>query len=393
MKFTAVAASVFFICFVLMGCNQVAPLQDTPMQSKYYKWTQQSFHPRISVSNRNNDSITYSLLFDSEDWSNSAGNSLEIRAHFDLSEGSKDWSKTYQVLGADQVESSGYYACLLTLPIDVNCTDLQFYIKESKSIREGIFRIPYPPKPQGWVWESDLGTSYCPNLGSIPMPQNGVVTFAPRSEKLPSPPFSTNPPFIPFEKKVMPLSDSIRLNQPGMLLYQREDSEERINVMDIDKNPQFPKISQMSEMPGPVRYLCSKEEFEKIQQSFEGPENAFDKFWIRCGGNKAKAKELIKIYFSRVQDANYHFTSYAEGWKTDRGMIYLVFGHPNTIITDASIETWIYGNVNDPQALKFDFEIKKDPLWGEIYLLKRSEIYRNPWESQVTQWRQGRIYP
>lgn len=393
MKFRAIAASVFFICIVLMGCNQVAPLQDTPMQSKYYKWTQQSFHPRISVSHRNNDSITYSLLFDSEDWSNSAGNSLEIRAHSTLSGGSKDWSKTYQVLGTDHVEGNGYYACQLTLPVDTSCTELQFYIKESKSIKEGIFRIPYLPMTQGWVWESDLGTSYCPNMGSIPMPQNGLVTFAPRSEKLPSPPFSANPPFIPFEKKMMPQSDSIQLNQTGMLLFQQGVREERIHLFDIDKNPQFPKISQMSEMPGPVRYLCSKEEFEKIQQSFEGPENAFDKFWIRCGGNKAKAKELIKIYYSRVQDANNHFTSYAEGWKTDRGMIYLVFGHPNTIITDASIETWIYGNVNDPQALKFDFEIKKDPLWGEIYLLKRSEIYRNPWESQVTQWRQGRIYP
>jgi GWxTD domain-containing protein len=385
--------SVLFLFLCLVGCNQVAPLQETPMQSKYYKWTQQSFHPRVSVTAREKDSITYTIFFDADDWSNSAGNMLEIRAHSIHSAGAKDWSKNYMISEASNVGTSGKYYCQLKLPLDSSCVDLQFYIKESKSIREGIFRIPYLPVQHGWVWNGDLGTSYCPSGISLSLPKNGTITFAPRTEKLPSPPFSVNLPFIPNEQKKLDTSDSTLIAQPGMLNYQAEGRKERLHIIDKDKNPEFPEISQLSEMLGPVRFLCSKEEFEKIQQSHEGPENAFDKFWIRCGGNKAKAKELIKIYYSRVQDANFHFTSYADGWKTDRGMIYLVFGHPNTIITDAQIETWIYGNINDPQALKFDFEIKDDPIWGDIYLLKRSENYRSPWESQVTQWRQGRIYP
>ena len=39
-----------------------------------------------------------------------------------------------------------------------------------------------------------------------------------------------------------------------------------------------------------------------------------------------KAKSLIAIYYNRIQNANLHFTTFKEGWKTDRGMIYVVFG-------------------------------------------------------------------
>ncbi len=389
MKFVA----TMMLMIVLVSCNQVAPLQETPMQSKYYKWTQQSFHPRIAVTDRNKDSITYNFYFDPEDWSSSVGNAMEIRAHYVLPNGVKDWSKNYVIAPASSPDAVGQYHCKITLPIDTSCIDVQFHIKEVKSIREGLFQVPFLPIAEGWIWQSDLGTAYFPRDTQIIFPQHGVVTFAPRSEKLPSPPFSANAPFIPNENKILSNADSSIVLGTGMLLYRKNSHEERIHTIDTEKNPQFPKISQIAEMIGPVRYLCSKEEYDKIQNSFEGPDNAFDKFWIRCGGSKTKAKELIKIYYSRVQDANYHFTSYAEGWKTDRGMIYLVFGHPNTIVTDALSETWIYGNLSDPQALRFEFEIKKDPIWGEIYLLKRSEIYRNPWESQVTQWRQGRIYP
>ena len=39
-----------------------------------------------------------------------------------------------------------------------------------------------------------------------------------------------------------------------------------------------------------------------------------------------RAKELIKNYYGRLQHANLFFTSYLEGWKTDRGMIFMIFG-------------------------------------------------------------------
>lgn len=393
MKLWIIFAFAISLGMGICGCNQVAPMQETPMQSKYYKWTQQTFHPQISVTSRQKDSITYTLFFNEADWANSSGNTLEIRAHYNTTNGIKSWIKTYQIQEGKSREELGQYTCNLTLPIDSTCIGLQFHIKESKSIREGIFQVPYLPISEGWVWHGDLGTPFCPAGIALPLPKNGTIVFAPRSEKLPSPPFSTNLPFVPNEQHIISNTDTAVTTVPGMYLYKIPGRQERISAIDTEKSPQFPMITKLSEMPGPIRYLCSKEEFDRIQQSHEGPENAFDKFWIRSGGNKAKAKELIKIYYSRVQDANHHFTSYAEGWKTDRGMIYLVFGHPNTIITDATLETWIYGSISDPQALKFDFEIKEDPIWGDIYLLKRSENYRGAWENQVTQWRQGRIYP
>ena len=393
MKSSVFFAILFVLTLLLVGCNAVAPIQETPMQSKYYKWTQQTFHPRISVVNRTADSITYNLFFDTEDWANSLGNVLEINAQSRTTQGTEAWTKKYLIPAEINNSGVGQFQCDLTLPCDTNCQSLIFFIKESKSIREGTFTIPFKPLSTGWQWSGDLGTGCCPSGIALRKPKEGKIIFAPRSERLPSPPFSANAPFVPTEKSELGNTNTLITTQAGMYAYTSKWGVERLQVIDSEKNPHFPAITQMEEMIGPIRYLCSKEEFERIQNSHDGPENAFDKFWIRSGGNKSKAKELIKIYYSRVQDANQNFTSYAEGWRTDRGMIYLVFGHPNTIITNQNVETWIYGNLSDPQALKFDFEITAHPLWGDIYILKRSENYRGPWETQVTQWRQGRIYP
>jgi GWxTD domain-containing protein len=165
-----------------------------------------------------------------------------------------------------------------------------------------------------------------------------------------------------------------------------------LQVYNTNQSSEFPFILRQNDLIGPVRYLCSKDEFEKIQRSNEGVENQLEKFWIACGGGKEKARELIQLYYQRTEDANIYFTSYADGWKTDRGMIYLVFGHPIQIIEDDQRLVWYYGSNQDPTTLKFTFTKEKHPIWGTIYLLERKEEYRNAWEYQVTAWRQGKIF-
>jgi GWxTD domain-containing protein len=211
------------------------------------------------------------------------------------------------------------------------------------------------------------------------------------SDKLPSPPFSANAPFIPETFEI--ISNDTLETKAGAYIFAKDSMSsdlEIIHVMDVSLHPQFPAWVTTSEMAGPMRYLCSKEEFDKIVKSTDGPENAMEKFWIQSAGGRDKARNLIRTYYQRVWDANHHFTSYAEGWKTDRGMIYLVFGHPETIESENNLEIWSY--TLETGQLQFAFEPKQHPIWGEIFILKRNEQYRPHWEFQVSQWRQGRIF-
>ncbi|MEY2938171.1 MAG: hypothetical protein RL062_760 [Bacteroidota bacterium] len=381
------------VTFALSGCQTVQPIEEASIQSKYYNWTNKSFHPKISVTSRTDSTVTYHIILPFNDLQTSTGNQLEIKSVGQKVSGQVQYNQIFSIPNIHLENNTGYFSCDFIQPIDTGITQLTLTIKESKSIREITLPVDFLPTSKGWVWKTEMGTGFCSSAQPLALPLCDKIQYQPRSEKLPSPPFSTNAPFIPQEKSDFKWSsDSIHLS-PGAYQIFTGNSSQTLQIIDEVKSPHFPEISRIEEMIGPIRYLCSKEEYERIQNSYEGPENAFDKFWIRSGGSKSKGKELIKVYYSRVQDANYHFTSYAEGWRTDRGMIYLVFGHPQAIITDDVQETWIYGNANDPQSLKFEFDKKKDPIWGIVYILKRSETYRTPWESQVTQWRQGRIYP
>jgi hypothetical protein len=93
-----------------------------------------------------------------------------------------------------------------------------------------------------------------------------------------------------------------------------------------------------------------------------------------------------------VRDANRLFTSYTEGWRTDRGMIFIVFGAPHTLYRNATSETWIYGQPGNPVSLSFTFNMVYNPFTPNDFTLSRSPIYESNWHQAVSIWRQGRAY-
>ncbi|MCE9540005.1 MAG: GWxTD domain-containing protein, partial [Bacteroidetes bacterium] len=95
---------------------------------------------------------------------------------------------------------------------------------------------------------------------------------------------------------------------------------------------------------------------------------------------------------NRVQDANLYFTSYLEGWKTDRGMIYLIYGSPNVTYKTANSETWIYGEENNINSLSYTFSKTNNPFTNNDFTLDRSVVYKQSWYTAVDIWRQGRTY-
>ena len=117
-----------------------------------------------------------------------------------------------------------------------------------------------------------------------------------------------------------------------------------------------------------------------------------DSFLVNLTNNKNRAKEVVKNYFSRVQNANLLFTSYQEGWKTDRGMIYIIFGPPNNVYRSSFSESWIYGEENNFNAINFNFSKVDNPFSENDYSLNRSSIYKGSFYKAVDTWRQGRVF-
>ena len=81
------------------------------------------------------------------------------------------------------------------------------------------------------------------------------------------------------------------------------------------------------------------------------------------------------------------FSSDREGWKTDRGMIYIVFGPPNSVFRKELKETWVYGNVESNLAVTFDFFRIQSPFTDNDYWLNRSTSYGQSWNNAVEIWR------
>ena len=79
----------------------------------------------------------------------------------------------------------------------------------------------------------------------------------------------------------------------------------------------------------------------------------FEEFWEKNNPIPgAKTNRAMIEYYSRVSYANEHFRHFIEGWKTDRGMIYIIYGPPNYVDRHPSesdtppYEIWEYYDVN-----------------------------------------------
>ncbi|PCI99226.1 MAG: hypothetical protein COB15_04705 [Flavobacteriales bacterium] len=153
----------------------------------------------------------------------------------------------------------------------------------------------------------------------------------------------------------------------------------------------FPKVQSPENMIGPMRYISTKKEYALLTES-ENKKNAVDKHWVNVAESNERARTLIREYYTRVENANNYFTSYLEGWKTDRGIIYIIYGTPNVVYKNKDYENWIYGEENNMMSISFVFHKVSNPVSNNDYSLSRSPIFKSSWFRAVDSWRNGRIY-
>lgn len=179
--------------------------------------------------------------------------------------------------------------------------------------------------------------------------------------------------------------ESFGPSNTGLYLVQTDTSvAEGVAFRVSDDYPRYRKVENLAD---PLIYISTKQEFSRIKQA-RGDKRAFDRVILSITKDTERAKTLMRNYFRRIELANTYFTSYKEGWKTDRGMILIIFGQPSEVYRLSDREVWNYKN--ESYKLSFDF-VKAPSLFDpENYVLIRSRKYEQAWYEIVDLWRNSR---
>lgn len=219
------------------------------------------------------------------------------------------------------------------------------------------------------------------------------VHYYQRNFQVAWPPFAFNRPqafdFEPDSVFYIPLDAGVSstLHFPAEGMYHLIAEEGSVQGKTLLRfYPDFPLVIDPRQMLAPLQYLTTGNEFEELKE-VPNPKVAVDRFWLTQTGNVARARVRIQEFYSRVEQANLFFTSYHEGWKTDRGIIYILYGPPQRVFRTGEAEKWLYGEEGNPLSLRFTFLRVKNPFTLNDYSLSKSPTYKESWYNQVETWR------
>jgi GWxTD domain-containing protein len=159
--------------------------------------------------------------------------------------------------------------------------------------------------------------------------------------------------------------------------------------------PQFPYIANNQLMVGPMRYITTKREYDALVAAKGDPQKLqaeINDFWLNRTGTAERSKQLLSAYYHRVEEANLLFSSFLEGWKTDRGILYIIYGAPDKVFRFSESEIWIYGEENSSLSYSFTFSKLNNPFSDNDYQLIRNGSYRYGWGQAIEAWRNGKVY-
>lgn len=295
-------------------------------------------------------------------------------------------------------------------------------LSSSSSSRRGLFTVPVDAQPWvlvckvsdpsssfSWIYYKIIEKNF-PTIGyitkknarfemnyategdtaQIAAPRFPVVcTYYKQAGNPPPPPYSTEAVtadnFRKYDSVFVISTPNFQFKKQGLYLFQNDTTAaEGFSICVMPK--EFPKFGNIEDLSRPVVYLTTSDEFAVLKEV--GNDKAkFDKLILSITGDKAKAKNFMRSYYHRVTAANLLFTSYKQGWETDQGLIYLIFGVPDDVRITSAGEVWNY------TALKTKFVFAKS---GSVYdpdymSLVRSPQLKDTWLGTVDMWRKSRF--
>jgi len=131
-------------------------------------------------------------------------------------------------------------------------------------------------------------------------------------------------------------------------------------------------------------YIATEEEADtfKTAKTYEQKKELFLAFWHRRDPSPdSKRNEFMEEYYARVEYANAHFKHFLEGWRTDMGMVFIIFGAPNNVdrhpfdYDSKPFEVWSYYDYNTDlifvDGTGFGDYRLITPIWDMLHRLKK----------------------
>ena len=143
---------------------------------------------------------------------------------------------------------------------------------------------------------------------------------------------------------------------------------------------------------GMSRYLASKDELNQYGKlkGVESKRKMMFDFWNKRDENPATPEnELKREYMKRVEYANtYYKTGFRDGWKTDRGRVFIVYGAPDEVERHANeidvkpYEIWFYNSIQG--GVQFVFGDRTGfSDYTLLHSTHRDEMHDENWMRQI----------
>jgi len=139
-----------------------------------------------------------------------------------------------------------------------------------------------------------------------------------------------------------------------------------------------------------IRTSVEENEFERLKTLDEKRKFMYN-FWLKRDNIPSTAVNEYKMdYFKRVNEANKLFKQgFTEGWKTDRGRVYIVYGVPSEIERHSydaetkAYEVWTYDYIEGGVQFVFAESQIASGLYFLIHSTKRGEMRNDNWMNEV----------
>ena len=134
-------------------------------------------------------------------------------------------------------------------------------------------------------------------------------------------------------------------------------SSSKISTTFTCVNLDFPmSLNNIDVLISQLQYIANEKEMDylKAAKTDDEKRKRFLEFWkSKDPSPTTKRNEVMMEYYRRLNYANKHFTSiYQDGWKSDMGMVYIIFGMPSNVdrhpyeMETKPYEVWDYYDLN-----------------------------------------------
>jgi GWxTD domain-containing protein len=415
---------IFLFIAFFAACTKPATKSATRKNlADLYNPSRTGIHPDFFINHINDSSsVLYIRIYPSEllfNQANEAGKSLaKLKVFYELRELTPDLGtglfidsvSIHKSLNKDEVRNSFYtglpvkaqagkkYSMKVEITDEVRNTTSQTILIVDKLSKFGDQNFKVINARTGYP---SFSRYFAPGeLFSLQFNQFGFdsifVDYYDLDRTLPRPAFSSVPEIplksFPDTSFIYSFNDTAQFELPiPGIYYFRVNRECKDGLSLYNFGESFPLAKTPDDLLGPLVYLTSSAEFRDIRME-SNRKLAIDNFWLKLNPDVASARELIRVYYKRVYFSNIYFSSFKEGWKTDRGMIYIIFGPPKILEKKADSEKWTYYTKNGGNTAIFEFKRNENQFTNLDYQLERSPNSNSYWREAVEFWRKGKVY-